>query len=128
LVLNRRAASAATAALLAAIGVYGLLGYVVGQRRGELGVRMALGADGSDVVRLVLRHGLALALAGVALGLPVAFLLSRVLESQLFEVSPADPLAYVVVSVLLLAIAAVAALIPARRAARIDPLSALRTE
>jgi len=121
-------AFAATAALLAAVGLYGVLAYTVTQRRAELGVRMALGADRSDVVRLVLRHGVALALAGVALGLPVALLLSRFLESQLFEISAADPIAYAVVCLLLLVIATVATLVPARRAARIDPLLALRAE
>jgi len=121
-------AFAVTAALLAAVGLYGVLAYTVTQRRAELGVRMALGAGGPDVVRLVLRHGMALALTGVALGLPAALLLSRFLESQLFEVSAADPLAYASVSVLLLVIAAVATLVPAWRAARVDPLQALRAE
>jgi predicted permease len=122
------AAFAGTALLLAAVGLYGVLAYTVTQRRAELGVRMALGADGSDVVRLVLRHGVKLALAGVALGLPAALLLSRFLESQLFEISAADPVSYAVVCMLLLLIATVATLIPARRAARIDPLLALRVE
>jgi len=121
-------AFALTAALLAAVGLYGVLAYAVTQRRAELGVRMALGAKGSDVVRLVLRHGVGLALTGVALGLPVALLLSRFLESQLFEVSAADPIAYAGVCVLLLGIATVATLVPARRAVRTDPLLALRAE
>jgi len=121
-------AFALTAALLAAVGLYGVLAYAVTQRRAELGVRMALGADGSEVVRLVLRHGVGLALMGLALGLPMALALSRTLESQLFEISAADPIAYVGVSVLLLAIATLATWVPARRAARIDPLTALRAE
>ena len=121
-------AFAVTAALLAAVGLYGVLAYTVTQRRAELGVRMALGADGSTVVRLVLRQGLALALAGVGLGLPAALLLSRFLKSQLFEIGTADPIAYAGVCVVLLSVATLATLIPARRAARIDPLVALRAE
>jgi len=121
-------AFAAAALLLAAVGLYSVLAYGVRQRRAELGVRIALGADGAEVMRLVLRRGVRLALAGVALGLPVALLLSRFLGSQLFEVTGTDPVTYGLVSALLLGIATLAALVPAWRAARIDPLLALRVE
>jgi len=122
------AAFALTAALLAAVGLYGVVSFGVERRRAELGVRLALGADAGLLQRLVLRDGLRLAALGVALGLPGAVAASRLLESQLFEVSPFDPLAYAAVAVLLLAVAGVAALVPARRATRLDPLDALRSE
>ncbi|MFL6193945.1 MAG: ABC transporter permease [Thermoanaerobaculia bacterium] len=116
------------ALFLAAIGVYGVLSYSVNQRVREIGVRMALGAQNGDVVRLILRQGMLLALLGIGIGLPMAFGLSRVLGTILYEVSPNDPLSFGVISVLLAAIAAVASYLPARRAVEIDPLDALRRE
>jgi ABC-type antimicrobial peptide transport system permease subunit len=110
------------------VGLYGVVSFGVEQRRAAIGVRLALGADAGRLQRGVLRDGLALAGLGVALGLPAAFAASRLLESQLFETSPADPLSYATVSLLLLVIAGVATLLPARRATRVDPLEALRTE
>jgi putative ABC transport system permease protein len=114
--------------VLAAIGLYSVIAYSVAQRTHELGVRVALGAEVRDLVRLVLRQGLGLALVGVLLGGTLAFLVSRWVRPLLFEVSPHDPLVFVGVAVVLLAVAALASLIPARRAGRVDPIQALRAE
>jgi ABC-type antimicrobial peptide transport system permease subunit len=116
------------ALLLAAIGIYGVLAYSVAERRREIGIRVALGARAGDVSRIVLRRTLALALPGVALGVVGALAATRVLERLLFGVKPNDPLTLVSVVVLLAAVALVAALVPARRAARVDPMLALRAE
>jgi putative ABC transport system permease protein len=116
---------AGLAACLAMAGVYGVMAYVVGQRSNEIGLRMALGASSSDVLRLVLRQGLTLATIGLAIGLAGAFAASRLLTSMLFEVKPNDPLTYAGVTVLLGAVVLAASYIPARRAAGIDPLVAL---
>jgi putative ABC transport system permease protein len=116
------------ALLLAAIGVYGVLSYSVSQRVREIGVRVALGAQGGDVVRLVLRQGMLLALLGIGFGLPLAFGASRAVASILYNVSPNDPVSFGVISTLLAAIAALASYLPARRALEIDPLDALRSE
>jgi ABC-type antimicrobial peptide transport system permease subunit len=117
---------AGLAVMLAVAGVYGVMAYVVGQRSNEIGLRMALGASSGDVLRLVLRQGLALVGIGLALGLAGAFAASRLLTSMLFEVKPNDPLTYSGVAALLGIVALAASYIPARRAARIDPLVALR--
>ena len=119
---------AGLAVILAMAGVYGVMAYTVGQRGNEIGLRMALGADTGDVLRLVLRQGLALAAAGLAIGLAGAFAASRLLTSMLFEVKPNDPLTYAGVAALLGLVALAASYIPARRAARTDPLIALRQE
>ncbi|HEY7700380.1 MAG TPA: FtsX-like permease family protein, partial [Vicinamibacteria bacterium] len=116
------------ALLLAAIGLYGVVAFSVSQRVREIGLRMALGASSSDVSRLVLREGLKLALAGVALGVAGALVTSRLLESLLFEVEPRDPVTLVLIAALLVAVALAASYLPARRASRIDPFLALRTE
>ena len=116
------------ALLLAAIGLYGVVAFSVSQRVREIGLRMALGASSSDVSRLVLREGLRLALAGVALGVAGALLAARFLESLLYEVEPRDPVTLVVIVALLIGVALVASYLPARRASRIDPFLALRTE
>ncbi|MCZ6836166.1 MAG: ABC transporter permease, partial [Planctomycetota bacterium] len=113
---------------LAAVGVYGLISYTVFQRTREIGLRMALGAEQRDVLRLVVRRGLGLALWGIGLGLLVAFILTRVLTSLLFEVTTTDPLTFSLVPALILIIALLAAYLPARRATRIDPMTALRCE
>jgi len=117
---------AATAMLLAAIGLYGVLAYAVGQRTREIGIRLALGAKRGEVLRMVITHAGRLAIAGVVLGLGAAVLASRVLRSQLFEIAPTDIVTYAMVGTGLLAVALVASWIPARRASRIDPLVALR--
>jgi ABC-type antimicrobial peptide transport system permease subunit len=118
----------ACALLLAAIGIYGLMAYAVQQRTREIGIRMALGADLADVRRLVFRDGLTVTSLGIALGLIASFALARSISTLLFEVSPRDPLVFVVVPILLSAAALLGILIPSRRATRVNPLDALRVE
>jgi ABC-type antimicrobial peptide transport system permease subunit len=114
--------------LLSCIGLYGLLAFMVTRRTNEIGVRMALGARPRDVAWPLIRSALHLAALGLAFGLPTALALARVLRSVLYGVTPYDPMTVVASIVLILAIAALAAWIPARRAARIDPMEALRYE
>lgn len=120
--------AAIIALVLGAVGLYGVVAYVVGQRTGEIGIRMALGARSSQVGRLVVRQSLVLALAGIALGTAAALGVTRVLRSFLYETSPTDPAVLGAVAVLLLGIALAASIVPARRAARVDPMIALRNE
>jgi ABC-type antimicrobial peptide transport system permease subunit len=117
---------AGTAMLLAAIGLYGVLAYAVGQRTREIGIRLALGANRGDVLRMVMGQAGRLALAGIGLGLAAASLASGVLRSQLFEIAPTDTLTYVAVAAILLAVSLVASWSPARRASQVDALSALK--
>jgi len=119
---------AGSALLLAAIGIYGLMSYSVQQQTQELGVRMALGADREAVVRLVMRQGMTPAVIGVAAGLVVAFGVTRLMQSLLYEVKATDPVSYFGVALILILVALVAVLIPARRAMSVDPLVALRSE
>jgi ABC-type antimicrobial peptide transport system permease subunit len=121
-------AAALIALLLGAIGLYGVIGYVVSQRTREIGVRIALGAAPARVRRMVLRQGLTLAGLGLAIGLGAAALLSRLLDSLLFQVDSRDPATFISVSAILLAVTAVAAWVPARRASGVSPLEALRAE
>jgi predicted permease len=119
---------ASLALALAAIGVYGVMSYLVSQGSREIGIRMALGATRRGILGLVVRQGMALAITGVAIGLAGALLLTRVLNSLLFGVGVTDPLTFATISLLLAMVALVASYVPARRTARIDPMIALRCE
>jgi predicted lysophospholipase L1 biosynthesis ABC-type transport system permease subunit len=119
---------AMVAALLAAIGLYGVMSHAVTQQRREIGIRMALGARSRDVVSRILRNTMGLVGTGLALGMCGAFALTRVMKSLLYEVSPLDPLALSAACASMLVIGVVAGLVPASRAARVDPVTALRDE
>jgi putative ABC transport system permease protein len=119
---------AALALALAAIGVYGVMAYLVSQGTRELGIRLALGAAPRDLLALVIRQGMVVALVGTALGLAGAMLLTRFMRSLLFGVRPSDPLTFVVIAATLTVVALAASYVPARRAARIDPIVSLRSE
>lgn len=118
----------AAALLLAVMGIYGTVAYSVKQRTPEIGVRLALGAQQSQVFRLILGHGFRIVALGLVLGLAGVFALSRLMRGLLFNVTPGDPLTFVLVSAILLFVAMLAASVPARRATRVDPLIALQNE
>jgi ABC-type antimicrobial peptide transport system permease subunit len=118
----------AVALLLASVGVYGVLSYAVSQRTQEIGVRVALGADSRDVMRLVVGQGLRLAGTGVGLGVLGAAVVTPAVRSVLYNVTPTDPLSFGGVAVFLMGVAAMASYIPARRAMAVDPLVAMRNE
>ena len=119
---------AGVALILAALGIYGTLSYSVEQRSQEIGIRMALGADGADLRRMVIRQGMSLAGLGILIGLAGALALSRLITTLLFGVYPNDPASFITIALLLAAVAFLATWLPARRATKVDPLAALRCE
>jgi putative ABC transport system permease protein len=117
---------ASLALLLATIGIYGVISYFVAQRTHEIGIRMALGASPSDILRLVLGQGAVMILVSLALGVAGSLVLTRYLANLLYSVPPVDPLTIISVAVLLITVALAACYVPARRALRLDPMAALR--
>jgi ABC-type antimicrobial peptide transport system permease subunit len=119
---------AALAVALAVVGIYGLMSYSVAERRHEYGIRMALGAERSRVLGHVLGQGVVLSLAGIGIGIVAGFGLTRFLSNLLFEVEPQDPLTFLAVSLVMMAVALLSCYVPARRATAVDPAHVLRTE
>jgi putative ABC transport system permease protein len=119
---------AALALMLAAAGIYGVISYTVGQRTNEIGIRMALGAQPGDVLRMILRQGMGVVFAGIAVGLAGAFYLTRFMVTQLYSVHPIDAATFIAIPMLLAIVALAASYFPARRAMRVDPVIALRYE
>ena len=117
-----------TALLLAALGIYGVMANAVSQRRREIGLRMALGAQTDDVLRLIVGRGLRLTVVGLSTGLVAAFVFTRFLKSFLYGISPTDPRTFAALTLFLAAVAMLASWLPARRAAKVDPMVALRNE
>jgi ABC-type antimicrobial peptide transport system permease subunit len=118
----------ALALVLSAVGIYGLVSFATAQRTSEIGVRIALGAGAPDILAMVMRQGLRLTLLGVALGVAGALALTRLLRGMLFGVTPTDPATFLAIALLVLGVAALATYLPARRAARLDPVVAIRSD
>jgi putative ABC transport system permease protein len=114
--------------LLASVGIYGVMSYSVAQRTREIGIRIALGARRANVLQMTVKHGLQLVSAGMLIGLMAAVLLTRVMASLLFGISATDPFTFIGISLVLLAVAILASYVPALRATRVDPLTALRAQ
>ena len=119
---------ALTALLLAGLGIYGTISYLVSERTHEIGIRLALGAKRSEIMRMILRQGLELATAGAVVGLGGALIVSRLMTGLLYGVSPTDPLTFIGVTLVLTAVALAASYIPAMRAMRLDPMTTLHAE
>jgi putative ABC transport system permease protein len=119
---------AGVALVLAAVGIYGVMSYSIAQQTREIGIRMALGAQRSDVLKMTVKQGLRLVAFGLVIGLVAAFVLTRVMASLLFGISATDPLTFISISLVLLAVAILASYIPALRATRVDPIIALRAQ
>jgi putative ABC transport system permease protein len=119
---------ALTALLLTGLGIYGVISYIVSERTHEIGIRLALGAEKRNILQMVLRQGLGLALAGAAVGLAGALIVSHLLTGLLYGVKPTDPATFGAVAVILMSVALIACYVPARRAMRVDPIVALRCE
>jgi ABC-type antimicrobial peptide transport system permease subunit len=119
---------AIVALILAGVGLYGLISFMTAQRSYEIGIRMAFGASEGDVLKLIIGQGMALTLAGVAIGFLASLALTRLMQKLLFGISPTDPITFVVIAVVLCAIPLLACYIPARRATKVDPMVALRYE
>ena len=119
---------AALALLLAALGIYGVMSYLVAQRTNEIGIRMALGANRKDVMKLILKHGIILAIVGVVIGIIASFALTRLMSDLLFGVSPTDPATFIVIPLVSIFVAFVSCFLPARSATKVDPIVALRYE
>jgi ABC-type antimicrobial peptide transport system permease subunit len=113
---------------LAGVGLYGLISFMTAQRTYEIGIRMAFGADRSDVLKLIIRQGIGLTLAGVAIGFLASLALTRLMQKLLFGIRPSDPITFVVITVVLCAVPLLACYIPARSATKVDPMVALRYE
>jgi ABC-type antimicrobial peptide transport system permease subunit len=114
--------------VLAVVGLYGVLSYLVARRTHEIGIRMAMGADRAQVLRMIVRRGVGLAALGIVMGLAAALALSRLVRGLLYDVTATDPVTYAMVPALLLMVAVVASLVPGLRAVRVSPLTALRSE